>query len=70
MANEWPNADLESGITDWTLKDAGTILHSSTRAWQETYSLEIDTNGGSYAGATSDEKAVDESTQYTLSFYY
>ena len=70
MANLWPNADLESGIADWTSKDAGTLLHSSTRAWQETYSLEIDTNAESYAGATSDEKAVDESTQYTLSFYY
>ena len=69
--NLWPNADLESGIDDWTLKDAATILHSTTRAWQETYSLEIDTNGGTYSGATSDIKSiVEESTQYTFSFYY
>ena len=68
--NLWPNADLESDIADWNDLNLATVSHSSTRAWQETNSLRIDTNASPYSGAVSDIKSIiDPSTQYTFSFY-
>jgi len=68
--NLWPNADFESGIADWNISNLATIAHSSTRAWEQSYSLEIDTGGWVYSGAVSDETdAFDVSTQYTWSCY-
>jgi len=68
--NLWPNADLESGIDDWSITGSSLISQSSTQAWEQTYSLAIDTQGNLYAGAASDvQSIVNGSTQYTASVY-
>jgi hypothetical protein len=66
--NLWPNADLESGVDDWNLWTLGTLEQSSTRAWEQTYSLKY-TADGYYRGVISDVVGVDASTQYTISAY-
>ena len=68
--NLWPNADLEANIDDWTGDGGGSISHSTTQAWEETYSLGVAWTDGNYDGAISDTKSIiDASTQYTFSFY-
>lgn len=69
--NLWPNADVEPNIDDWNISNGGVLVHSSTYAWNETYSLRLWGNGfDGYAGILSDIKSiVSESTQYTFSFY-
>ena len=71
--NLWPNADLEAGITDWGLSGGSGILsHATARAWEETYSLGVDTEGAAYTGAASTTAVttgISGSTQYTYSFY-
>ena len=49
--NLWPNADLESGIDDWTPGTFAIVDHSSVRSWEQTYSMSIDTDGYNYTGS-------------------
>jgi len=68
--NLWPNASLEWWITDWTLSNGGILAQSTTKAYDSSNSLRINSNSfDNYAGATSDTQDVDASTQYTFSVY-
>ena len=70
--NLWPNADLESGISEWNVQSAATLTSSTAQSWSTdggTHSLLIE-YAGTYDGTNSDVRSVvSESTQYTISFY-
>jgi hypothetical protein len=67
--NLWPNADLEAGIDDWNAWNASSLAHSTTKKYEQSYSLRVN-GAGTYAGAKSDAKSIiDPSTQYTASLY-
>ena len=69
--NLWPNASLEANADDWNAKNGGTPSHSSTQAWQETYSVKCVPAADVWSGIRSDVNSVIEaSTQYTLSLYF
>ena len=68
--NLWPNADLESGVSPWTDTGGYTdISQSSTKKWEQSYSLLVETNGYAYNGTMCSFDGIEESTQYTFSFY-
>jgi len=70
--NLWPNASVESGVTEWGSHSGGVITQSSTKAWDQTYSLKVAIETGNYGGTYSDVIAdiVEGSTQYTFSVYH
>ena len=68
--NLWPNADLESGVSEWTAFNNATASQSSTRAWEQTYSLKVITGTTPNAGVQSDAvTGLTGSTWYCASFY-
>jgi len=66
--NLWPNASIETGISEWTPTVGITPSHATTQAWDQTYSLGLLTTGD-YKSVKSDAIGISESTQYTFSFY-
>ena len=68
--NLWPNADLESGTTGWAGKDGASVSHSSTQAWEQTYSCKGTLGTGGWEGVKSPWVAIDSDTQYTASAYF
>ena len=68
--NLWPNADFESGVSDWHA-GSGTGTQSSEQAFEQTYSLKWTPTDAAYANWESDAKTiVSPSTDYVVSIYF
>ena len=68
--NLWPNADFESGVSDWTPEGSGAVAQSTTQAWEQSNSMRWTPDAVTTRGVQSDQVGGFESaTQYTVSFY-